>query len=73
MIKMNEFNESYLKIIKEDVSQKDAFLSMIYDLIDLVFQLGKNPETNEQNPMENEEVTEILGSLESAFDDGRSV
>lgn len=70
---MNEFNESYLKIIKEDVSQKDAFLSMIYDLIDLVFQLGKNPETNEQNPMENEEVTEILGSLESAFDDGRSV
>ena len=70
---MNEFNESYLKIIKEDVSQKDAFLSMIYDLIDLVFQLGKNPETNEQNPMENEEVTEILGSLESAFDDGRPV
>ena len=55
---MNEFNESYLKIIKENVSQKDAFLSMIYDLIDLVFQLGKNPETNEQNPMENEEVTE---------------
>lgn len=70
---MNEFNESYLKIIKEDVSQKDAFLSMVYDLIDLVFQLGKNPETNEQNPMENEEVTEILGSLESAFDDGRPV
>lgn len=70
---MNEFNESYLKIIKEDVSQKDAFLNIVYDLIDLVFQLGKNPETNEQNPMENEEVTEILGSLEAAFDDGRPV
>lgn len=70
---MNEFNESYLKIIKEDISQKDAFLNMVYDLIDTAFQLGKNPETNEQNPMENEEINEILGSLEAAFDDGRPV
>lgn len=66
---MNEFNESYLKVINEDVSKKDEFLSIAYDLIDLVFQLGKNPETNEQNPVENKEVNEILRSLESVFDD----
>lgn len=70
---MKEFNESYLNLIKEDISEKDAFLNMVYDLIDTAFQLGKDPETNEQNPMENEEINDILGSLEAAFDDGRRI
>ena len=61
--------------VEEDVSQKDAFLSKIYDLIDTVYQIGvKAGKTGEEiNPHEDEEVNDILGSIEADYDDGKAI
>lgn len=73
--KLEKYTDAYIKIINEDVSPKDAFLSKIYDLIDTVYQIGvKAGKTGEAfNPHEDEEVNDILGSIEADYDDGKAI
>lgn len=61
--------------VEEDVSGKDAFLSKIYDLIDTVYQIGVEAgKTGEElNPHEDEDVNDILGSIEADYDDGKPI
>lgn len=72
---VNYLKEHEDETVEEDVSQKDAFLSKIYDLIDVVYQIGvKAGKTGEEiNPHEDEEVNDILGSIEADYDDGKAI
>ena len=75
MKNIKNYMDVYTKIINEDVSPKDAFLSKLYDLIDTVYQIGVEAgKTGEAfNPHEDEEVNNILGSIEADYDNGKDI
>ena len=76
-IKDMDENDEFIddEMVDEEVSKKDAFLSKIYDLIDTVYQIGKEAgQTGEElNPHEDEDVNDILGSIEADYDDGKAI
>ena len=63
------------EMVEEDVSPKDAFLNKINDLIDRVFQVGIDAGTTGKwlSPYEDEEVKDILGSIEADYDNGKAI
>ena len=72
ILKRNSSSKKNEKIVQEEVSAKDAFLNKLYDLIDTAYHIGiKAGKTGEEiNPHEDEEISDILGSIEADYDNG---